>query len=91
VEEQFAKDSVDDLNEMITNNDDFTAIYTELQIAFLYEVVADKDKFIQALINKKSGGGYLNDPYYMKYMKYKTKYLVKSNKTRDVVKKIFIN
>lgn len=31
---------------------------------------------------------YMNDPYYMKYMKYKTRYLVRTGKTDDVIKRM---
>ena len=53
-------------------------------------LMADKLDDILKKINPTLAGGSI-DPYYMKYMKYKTKYLVKSDKTKEIVRKLFIN
>lgn len=45
-------------------------------------------KIIEKL--RLTGGGYLNDPSYIKYMKYKTKYLVKSGKNKVMIRKMLM-
>jgi myosin heavy subunit len=40
-------------------------------------------------ITSQTGGSLTTDPYYLKYMKYRTKYLIKSGKTDEMIRKIF--